>query len=79
MSYRIGAFVVFVITLSVSWVLGGWVGYRQVEQDSLEESFRYRQLVGNELNRYLPIPELMAEHPLLASALSAPDNPSIVH
>ncbi|MBU2875899.1 sensor histidine kinase [Marinobacter salexigens] len=79
MSYRIGAFVVFVITLSVSWVLGGWVGYRQVEQDSLEESFRYRQLVGNELNRYLPIPELMAEHPLLASALSAPNNPSIVH
>ncbi|SOB76447.1 two-component system, NtrC family, C4-dicarboxylate transport sensor histidine kinase DctB [Marinobacter sp. LV10R510-11A] len=79
MSYRIGAFVVFVFTLVVSWMLGGWVGYRQVEQDSLEESFRYRQLVGNELNRYLPIPELMAEHPLLAAALCSPDNPAIIH
>ncbi|MBK1872875.1 sensor histidine kinase [Marinobacter sp. 1-3A] len=79
MSYRIGAFVVFVITLAVSWMLGGWAGYQQVERDSLEESFRYRQLVGNELNRYLPIPELMAEHPLLAAALSAPGNPAVVH
>ncbi|MDO6823975.1 ATP-binding protein [Marinobacter sp. 1_MG-2023] len=79
MSYRIGAFFVFVITLAVSWVLGGWVGYRQVEQDGLEESFRYRQLVGNELNRYLPIPELMAEHPLLAAALSSPDDPTTIH
>ncbi len=79
MSYRIGAIAVFVATLVVSWMLGGWVGYRVVEQDSLEESFRYRQLVGNELNRYLPIPELMAEHPLLAAALSAPDNPEIIH
>ncbi|WP_298449844.1 ATP-binding protein [uncultured Marinobacter sp.] len=79
MSYRIGAFVIFAITLAVSWILGGWVGYQQVEQDSLEESFRYRQLVGNELNRYLPIPELMAEHPLLAAALNAPGNPAIIH
>ncbi|MEH6561225.1 MAG: sensor histidine kinase, partial [Marinobacter sp.] len=79
MSYRIGALVVFLLTLTVSWMLGGWVGYRQVEQDSLEESFRYRQLVGNELNRYLPIPELMAEHPLLESALSSPDNAEIIH
>ncbi|WP_100640053.1 sensor histidine kinase [Marinobacter salexigens] len=79
MSYRIGAIVVFLVTLTVSWMLGDWVGYRQVEQDSLEESFRYRQLVGNELNRYLPIPELMAEHPLLAEALTAPDKPAIIH
>ncbi|SHK74082.1 two-component system, NtrC family, C4-dicarboxylate transport sensor histidine kinase DctB [Marinobacter antarcticus] len=79
MSYRIGAFFVFVFTLMVSWMLGGWVGYRQVEQDSLEESFRYRQLVGNELNRYLPIPELMAEHPLLEAALSSPDNSAVIH
>lgn len=79
MSYRIGAFAVFVVMLLASWMLGGWVGYRQVERDSLEESFRYRQLVGNELNRYRPIPELMAEHPLLAAALSAPDNPATIH
>lgn len=74
MSYRISGFVVFGLTLLVSWTLGGWAGYRQVEQESLEESFRYRQLVANELARYLPIPELMAEHPLLEEALSSPDD-----
>ncbi|MBU2954081.1 sensor histidine kinase [Marinobacter sp. F3R08] len=78
MSYRVGAVLVFVATLAMSWLLGGWVGYRQVEQESLEESFRYRQLVANELNRYLPVPELMAEHPLLEKALSEPDNPTAI-
>lgn len=78
MSYRIGAVLVFVVTLVMSWLLGGWVGYRQVEQESLEESFRYRQLVANELNRYLPVPELMAEHPLLERALSEPENPTVI-
>lgn len=78
MPYRIGAFALLVITLVVSWTLGGWVGYRQVEQESLEESFRYRQLVANELNRYLPIPELMAEHPLLGEALENPDDTAII-
>ncbi len=78
MSYRIGAVLIFCLTLLVSWMVGGWVGYRQVEQESLEESFRYRQLVANELNRYLPIPELMAEHPLLAEALSSPDASRII-
>ncbi|MBW0148827.1 sensor histidine kinase [Marinobacter arenosus] len=78
MPYRIGAFALLVITLVVAWTLGGWVGYRQVEQESLEESFRYRQLVANELNRYLPIPELMAEHPLLSEALENPDDSEII-
>ncbi|TNE77468.1 MAG: sensor histidine kinase, partial [Gammaproteobacteria bacterium] len=78
MSHRIGALALLLVTLVLSWILGGWVGYRQVEQESLEESFRYRQLVANELNRYLPIPELMAEHPLLAQALSAPDKPDLI-
>jgi two-component system, NtrC family, C4-dicarboxylate transport sensor histidine kinase DctB len=78
MSYRIGAVLVFCLTLLVSWTLGGWVGYRQVEQESLAESFRYRQLVANELNRYLPIPELMAEHPLLEAALAAPEDPGLI-
>ncbi|PHS43941.1 MAG: histidine kinase, partial [Marinobacter sp.] len=78
MPYRIGVFLLFVATLVAAWLLGGWVGYRQVEQESLEESFRYRQLVANELNRYLPVPELMAEHPLLQRALEAPDNPSAI-
>jgi two-component system C4-dicarboxylate transport sensor histidine kinase DctB len=78
MSYRIGAFVIFGLTLLVSWTLGGWAGYRQVERESLEESFRYRQLVANELNRYLPIPELMAEHPLLEKALKNPDDPGVI-
>ncbi|KEF31129.1 Signal transduction histidine kinase regulating C4-dicarboxylate transport system [Marinobacter nitratireducens] len=78
MSHRIGSLALLLVTLVLSWILGGWVGYRQVEQESLEESFRYRQLVANELNRYLPIPELMAEHPLLAQALSAPDKPDLI-
>ncbi len=78
MSLRIGAVLLLLITLGLSWVLGGWAGYRQVEQESLEESFRYRQLVANELNRYLPIPELMAEHPLMARALQNPDDPRTI-
>ncbi len=78
MSYRIGAFVLLLATLALSWTLGGWFGYRQVEQESIEESFRYRQLVANELNRYLPIPALMAEHPLMEAALLHPDNPELI-
>lgn len=78
MAYRISVFLLFLVTVAVSWVLGGWVGHRQVEQESLEESFRYRQLIANELNRYLPIPELMAEHPLLARTLSAPANAALI-
>ena len=78
MPLRFGAFVLFVATLAVSWVLGGYVGYRQVEQESLEESFRYRQLVANELNRYLPIPELMAEHPVMEQALLNPDDHQLI-
>ena len=71
---RISITVVLIITLLLSWLLGGWSGYRQLEQDSLQEAFRYRQLVANELNRYLPVPALIAEHPLLADALKEPDN-----
>ncbi|GAA0849119.1 sensor histidine kinase [Marinobacter szutsaonensis] len=78
MPLRIGAVLLLLITLGLSWVMGGWAGYRQVEQESLEESFRYRQLVANELNRYLPIPELMAEHPLMARALQNPDDPRTI-
>ncbi|MDX1817848.1 MAG: ATP-binding protein [Marinobacter sp.] len=66
------------MTLGLSWLLGDWFGYRQVEQESLEQSFRYRQLVANELNRYLPIPELMAQHPLMVRALQHPDQPELI-
>jgi two-component system, NtrC family, C4-dicarboxylate transport sensor histidine kinase DctB len=78
MPFRIVASLLLLITLGLSWVLGGWAGYRQVEQESLEESFRYRQLVANELNRYLPIPELMAEHPLMERALLNPADPLVI-
>ena len=37
MPYRIGVFLLFVATLVAAWLLGGWVGYRQVEQESLED------------------------------------------
>lgn len=76
MSFRAGAILAFAATLLITWTLGGWVGYRQVEQNSQEEAFRYRQLVTNELNRYLPVPELIAEHPLLTTVLKQPDNPA---
>jgi two-component system C4-dicarboxylate transport sensor histidine kinase DctB len=78
MLFRTIASLLLLLSLSLSWVVGGWVGYRQAERESLEESFRYRQLVANELNRYLPIPKLMAEHPLMARALLHPDDPTIL-
>ncbi|WP_336367166.1 sensor histidine kinase [Marinobacter sp. C2H3] len=78
MSARVGVVLLLLVTLAASWSLGGWVGYRQVEQESLEQSFRYRQLVANELSRYLPIPELMAEHPLMLQTLKNPDDPALI-
>ncbi|NWO04500.1 MAG: sensor histidine kinase [Alteromonadaceae bacterium] len=78
MSSKLVAALLFILTLTLSWVLGGWAGYAQVEQETLEESFRYRQLVANELNRYLPIPELMAEHPVMEQVLLNPDDPELI-
>lgn len=78
MKYRTWGLLLFVLTCLVSWVLGSWVGYRQVERESLDESFRYSQLVANELNRYRPIPELMAQHPVMLDVLREPDNPGLV-
>lgn len=78
MPFRITAVLVLLVTLAGSWVLVGWYCFRQVEHESLEESFRYRQLVENELNRYLPIPALLAEHPLLVEALTNPENAAIL-
>src|SRR5690554_7744161 len=69
---RISLGIALIVTLLLSWQLGGWSGYRQLEQDNLQEAFRYRQLVANELNRYLPVPALIAEHPVLAVALHHP-------
>lgn len=78
MKYRTWGLLLFVLTCLVSWVLGSFVGYRQVERESLDESFRYSQLVANELNRYRPIPELMAQHPVLLDVLREPDNAELV-
>ncbi len=61
-----------------SWILGSWTGYRQIERESLYESFRYYQLVANELNRYRPIPELIAQHPLMLDVLKNPEDPELV-
>lgn len=78
MNYRVWALILFLITAACSWVVGGWAGFRLVEQESLEESFRYSQLVANELKRYRPIPELMAEHPLLESVLKYPQSENLI-
>ncbi|PSF10612.1 sensor histidine kinase [Marinobacter fuscus] len=72
---RISVVSFLLFTLLLSWVVGGWFGLRQLERESQEDAFRYRQLVANELNRYLPVPELIAEHPLLAEALERPNDP----
>jgi two-component system C4-dicarboxylate transport sensor histidine kinase DctB len=57
------------VALAAAWVLGTWIGYRQLYNNGLEETYRYQQLIVNELDRFRPIPELMAEHPLMAEAL----------
>ncbi|BFN15140.1 ATP-binding protein [Marinobacter sp. RI1] len=74
MLQRFSVVVILVVIMLLSWLLGGWYGYRQLEQEALQEAFRYRQLVANELNRYLPVPALIAEHPLLADALKQPND-----
>ncbi|MGC8121317.1 sensor histidine kinase [Marinobacter sp. VGCF2001] len=74
MLQRFSVVATLVVTLLLSWSLGGWYGYRELERESLQEAFRYRQLVANELNRYLPVPALIAEHPLLADALKKTDD-----
>ncbi|MHA7879321.1 MAG: sensor histidine kinase [Saccharospirillum sp.] len=61
-----------------TWYAGAWAGYYQLERDSLEESFRYSQLIANEFDRYRPIPELMAEHPLMEQVLTEPDNAILI-
>ncbi|MEX0604122.1 MAG: ATP-binding protein [Marinobacter sp.] len=78
MTYRIWTASLFVITAFLSWQLGGWSGFRLVEQESIEESFRYSQLVANELKRYSPIPELMAEHPLMRETLESPGSDQLI-
>ncbi|MGQ7272805.1 sensor histidine kinase [Marinobacter sp. V034] len=78
MTYRVWALILFLVTAACSWWVGGWAGFRLVEQESLEESFRYSQLVANELKRYRPIPELMAEHPLLESVLKYPQSENLI-
>lgn len=78
MNHRTLGIWLFILTCLAAWVVGSWAGYRQVERQSLEESFRYSQLVANELNRYRPIPELIAQHPILLEVLQNPNDPEIV-
>ncbi len=78
MTYRFWVSLLFVVTCAVSWALGSWAGYRDVEQDSFEEAFRYSQLVATELNRYYTIPELLAEHPLFQQVLLNPLDQELV-
>lgn len=77
-NYRFWVLVLFACTCLLSWVAGSWAGYRLLERESIQESFRYSQLVANELNRYRPIPELMAQHPLMLAVLENPDSDQLV-
>ncbi|WP_328184478.1 sensor histidine kinase [Marinobacter sp. OP 3.4] len=78
MSHRLSAVLILLPVLVVFWVLGGWYGLHQLEQNSLQESFRYQQLIASELKRYLPLPGMVAEHPVLASALRHPDDDAVL-
>lgn len=78
MSQRLGPVLILLPVLALSWMLGGWYGVRQLEQSSLQEAFRYQQLMASELKRYLPLPGMVAEHPLLAMALRQPDNGAVL-
>lgn len=57
----------------VAWQTGTLFGYRQVERESQDESFRYSQLISNEIKRYEPIVTLAAQHPQLRQALTSPE------
>lgn len=76
MNFRRTWLALLLLTVSVlSWLTGTWIGYRQIERQSLDESFRYAQLVTNKLERYAPLAELTAQHPLFISVLTNPDSP----
>ena len=75
---RFWPLVILALTAVLSWQAGGWYGFHSLEQESLKESFRYSQLVDNELRRYRPIPKLAAQHPLMQRVLLAPDDPLLV-
>lgn len=70
--YRSWLALILIAIAGLFWAGGTWAGYRMLEQTSLEESFRYSQLLSNVLDRYRPIPELMAEHPYMREALENP-------
>ncbi|SDW98704.1 sensor histidine kinase [Marinobacter mobilis] len=78
MVYRFAIIGLYLLTAALCWLFGGWYGFHLLEQESQKESFRYQQLVGNELNRYRPIPELVAQHPVMRSVLQHPGDVSLV-
>lgn len=77
-NYRTWLILMLLLTAVLSWLIGSWAGYRTLERQSFEESFRYSQLLGNELDRYRPIPELMAEHPRMTEALENPNDEGLL-
>ncbi|MFN3579368.1 MAG: ATP-binding protein [Pseudomonas sp.] len=68
----------FGVAATLAWQTGTLFGYQQVMRESQEESFRYSQLISNEIKRYEPIVTLAAQHPLLRQALTAPDQPELI-
>lgn len=68
----------FAVAGLVAWQTGTLFGFRQVEREGLDESFRYSQLIGNEIKRYEPIVTLAAQHPLLRQTLSSPTQPELI-
>ena len=68
----------FTLVAITAWQAGAVLGYRQVERQGRDESFRYSQLISNEVKRYNPIVTLSAQHPVLHQALQHPQDPDLV-
>lgn len=69
---------IVILVASLAWLAGGLTGLNRLNDELVKESFRYSQLVENELNRYRTIPELIAQYPLLAAALKSPQRTGLI-
>ncbi|CAM3613728.1 ATP-binding protein [Parendozoicomonas haliclonae] len=70
--------IVFCALAIITIVLAGWGGrqisYQELRQSALNELFRYRNSIQYLLERYQPLPEIIAGNPRLVDGLQNPSN-----
>ena len=70
--------VVFFVLAIVIVVLAGWSGrqisYKELRQSALNELFRYRNSIQYLIERYQPLPEIIAGNPRLVDNSVSPEN-----